>query len=96
MPPNRTKLLTGCDNRLSATSPLKKPLSLGAKDSLKVMITAKEGDKAKRPHQAFLILKETESGLEVPFPMELKDNGRGVVDVVRPLNMILISNRNGP
>ncbi|KAF5492613.1 Dolichyl-diphosphooligosaccharide--protein glycosyltransferase subunit SWP1 [Colletotrichum siamense] len=69
--------------KLSATSPLRTALSLGAKDSLKVIITAKEGDKAKRPHQAFLILKETESGLEAPFPMELKENGRGVVDVAQ-------------
>ncbi|KAK1480718.1 hypothetical protein CPAR01_01133 [Colletotrichum paranaense] len=69
--------------KLSATSPLKTALSLGAKDTLKVILTAKEGDKAKRPHQAFLILKETESGLEAPFPLELKDTGRGVVDIVR-------------
>ncbi|KAL0935157.1 oligosaccharyltransferase subunit ribophorin ii [Colletotrichum truncatum] len=69
--------------KLSATSPLKKPVSLGSKDSLKVILTAKEGDKAKRPHQAFLILKETETGLEAPFPLELKENGRGVVDVAQ-------------
>ncbi|KAF6805272.1 oligosaccharyltransferase subunit ribophorin ii [Colletotrichum sojae] len=68
-------------HRLSATSPLKSPISLGAKDSLKLILTATEGDKAKRPHQAFLILKETESGLEAPFPLELKENGKGVVDV---------------
>ncbi|KAF9875716.1 oligosaccharyltransferase subunit ribophorin ii [Colletotrichum karsti] len=69
--------------KLSVTAPLKTPVSLGAKDSLKVIITAKEGDQAKRPHQAFLILKETESGLEAPFPLELKENGRGVVDVAQ-------------
>ncbi|TDZ44688.1 Dolichyl-diphosphooligosaccharide--protein glycosyltransferase subunit SWP1 [Colletotrichum trifolii] len=67
--------------KLSATSPLKTPLALRSKDSLKVILTAKDGDKAKRPHQAFLILKETETGLEAPFPLEIKDNGRGVVDV---------------
>ncbi|GJC88342.1 dolichyl-diphosphooligosaccharide--protein glycosyltransferase subunit 2 [Colletotrichum liriopes] len=52
--------------KLSPTAPLKKALSLEAKDTLKVILTAKEGDKAKRPHQAFLILKETTTGLEAP------------------------------
>ncbi|OLN81711.1 Dolichyl-diphosphooligosaccharide-protein glycosyltransferase subunit SWP1 [Colletotrichum chlorophyti] len=78
--------------KLSTSSPLKTVLSLGPKDTLKVILTAKEGDNAKRPHQAFLILKETKTGLEAPFPLEVKDTGRGVVDISQkelPVQLLL-------
>ena len=68
--------------RLSEKSPLSKPVSLGSKDLLKVSLTAKEGGKGKRPHQAFLLVKETETGLEAPFPLTVKDSGKGVVEIV--------------
>jgi hypothetical protein len=67
---------------LSDKSPLLKPVSLGFKDLLKVSLTAKEGGRAKRPHQAFLIIKETDTGLEAPFPLTLKDSGKGIVEIV--------------
>ncbi|KAK2048161.1 hypothetical protein LZ31DRAFT_459366 [Colletotrichum somersetense] len=78
--------------KLSPTAPLKKALSLEAKDSLKLILTAKEGDKAKRPHQAFLVLKETTTGLEAPFALEIKDTGKGVVDISQkdlPIQLLL-------
>jgi oligosaccharyltransferase complex subunit delta (ribophorin II) len=55
---------------------------LGQGDKLKVSLTAKDGSKAKRPHQAFLLVKES-SGLEAPFPLEVKDSGKGAVELVR-------------
>ncbi|ROT34974.1 hypothetical protein SODALDRAFT_321063 [Sodiomyces alkalinus F11] len=64
-------------------APLDKLVRLGPKDTIKVVLTAKEGKTAKRPHQAFLVVKETESGLEAPFPLKLKENGKGVVEIAQ-------------
>ncbi|KAM0255086.1 hypothetical protein ACHAQJ_006087 [Trichoderma viride] len=54
-------------------------LTLGHQDKLKVTLTTKDGSKAKRPHQAFLVVKEA-SGLEAPFPLTVKDSGKGTVE----------------
>lgn len=54
---------------------------MGHQDKLKVTLTTKDGSKAKRPHQAFLIVKEA-SGLEAPFPLNVKDSGKGTVEIV--------------
>lgn len=56
---------------------------MGSTDTLKITVTAQEGGKAKRPHQAFLVLQEAETGLEAPFPFTTKENGKATVDIVR-------------
>jgi hypothetical protein len=70
-------------------------VTFGAADTLKVVLTAKENGKAKRPHQAFLVLQETETGLEAPFPLTTKENGKAIVDIVRlspcPYNPSILS-----
>lgn len=67
---------------LSQKSPLAKPVTLGNADTLKVILTAKENGKGKRPHQAFLVLQEPKSGLEAPFPLTVKETGKAVVQIV--------------
>jgi oligosaccharyltransferase complex subunit delta (ribophorin II) len=69
--------------RLNAQSPLRKPISLSSDGSLKLSLTITENGKAKRPHQAFLTLNEEETGLEAPFPLTVKENGKGIVKLVR-------------
>lgn len=64
-------------------SPLQTPVSIGAQDTLTVSLTAKESGKAKRPHQAFLLLRDEETGLEAPFPLTVRDTGKGNVKIVR-------------
>lgn len=54
---------------------------LGHADTLKVSLTTQEGSNSKRAHQAFLVLKEA-SGLEAPFPLALKESGKGSVKLV--------------
>lgn len=77
-------LLTHCLlPRLSSHAPLSKPVTLGASDSLKIVLTAVEGKTPKRPHQALLLVKDTETGLETSFPFTVKDTGKGKVDLVR-------------
>ncbi|TWU76177.1 hypothetical protein ED733_002850 [Metarhizium rileyi] len=59
---------------------VKKTIELGHLDTLKVALTTKEGSKARRPHQAFLVIREA-SGLEAPFPLTVKESGKGVVQI---------------
>jgi oligosaccharyltransferase complex subunit delta (ribophorin II) len=62
--------------------PLSKAVTLGAADTLKIILTATEDGKAKRPHQAFLLLRDQDTGLEATFPFSVKDTGKGKVDFV--------------
>ncbi|KOS21649.1 Glutaminyl-peptide cyclotransferase [Escovopsis weberi] len=68
---------------LKETGSLKTALSLGHEDKLRVWLTTTEGSKAKRPHQAFLMIREPSSGLEAPFPLTLKPSGKGAVDITQ-------------
>lgn len=77
------KKAPGSKEKFSEASPLPGPVAMGASESVKVLLVAKEGGKGKRPHQAFVVLQDTISGLEAPFPMTVKDNGKAVVDIVR-------------
>ena len=74
--------------RLSEKTPLSKPVTLGAFDTLKILLTATENGKPKRPHQAFLLLTDQDTGLETSFPLSVKDSGKGKVDFVRSAGSI--------
>lgn len=63
------------------------PVVLGATDTLKLLLTATEGKKAKRPHQAFLLLREPKSDLDTSFPLSVKNSGKGKVELVNPRNI---------
>ena len=80
------QLLTSA-HRFGPKSPLETPITLNAQDTLTVSLTAKDSGKAKRPHQAFLLLKD-ESGLEAPFPLSVKDSGKAKVQIVRCIDAI--------
>lgn len=67
--------------RFTDKLPVASPLSLSNTDSLKVVLTAKENGKGKRPHQAFLLIGEPETGLEAPFPFEVRGDGKSKVEV---------------
>ncbi|KAI2601914.1 Dolichyl-diphosphooligosaccharide--protein glycosyltransferase subunit Swp1 [Hypoxylon sp. NC1633] len=57
------------------------PIVFDSADSLKLLLTAKENGKGKRPHQAFLVLRDSATGLEAPFPLTVKDNGKATVEI---------------
>jgi hypothetical protein len=67
---------------LNPTSPLAKSVSLGASDTLKLLLTTVDGKTATRPHQAFLTLTEPTTGLEESFVLSVKESGKGKVDLV--------------
>jgi oligosaccharyltransferase complex subunit delta (ribophorin II) len=68
--------------RFDAADRVRNTLTLGHQDKLKVTVVTKDGSKAKRPHQAFLVVKESTTGLEAPFPLTVKDSGKGSVEIV--------------
>ena len=71
--------------RLSPSSPLAKPITFTASDTLKLALTTKDGKSGVRPHQAFLTFTEQDAGLEESFPISVKDNGKAKLDLVGAL-----------
>ncbi|KAI0007614.1 Oligosaccharyltransferase subunit Ribophorin II-domain-containing protein [Xylariaceae sp. FL0662B] len=71
----------GVKEKFSESAPLSKPVVFGSSDTLKIILTAKEDGKGKRPHQAFLVLREPDSGLEETFLMTVKENGKATVEI---------------
>ncbi|KAK4144753.1 Oligosaccharyltransferase subunit Ribophorin II-domain-containing protein [Dichotomopilus funicola] len=67
--------------KLTSKNPLPNPVTLGNTDTLKLILTATDNGKGKRPHQAFLVLQEPESGLEAPFPLTVKESGKAAVQL---------------
>lgn len=71
---------SGLKEKISASAPLSKDIILGPTESLKIVLTATEDGSPKRPHQAFLLLKDEDTGLETSFPFSMKESGKGNVD----------------
>lgn len=71
-------------HKFSDKEAVKSALSLAPGDKIKVLVTTTDGSKAKRPHQAFLTLKQASTGLEAPFPLTIKESGKATVDIVSP------------
>ncbi|KAF1810384.1 hypothetical protein P152DRAFT_96940 [Eremomyces bilateralis CBS 781.70] len=57
------------------------PLSFGTGETLKIVLTAKEGKTGRRPHQAFLVLHDQDTRLEESFPFSISDSGKGKVEI---------------
>ncbi len=77
---------TGADvqsHRITESKAISRPIELGATDSLKILLTTKEGSEAKRPHQAFLLVKDSKSNLDTSFAFQVKENGKGKLELVR-------------
>ncbi|KAJ4266208.1 hypothetical protein NW762_004189 [Fusarium torreyae] len=81
--------------KFSEQKPTKNVLTLGHADTIKVSLTTTEDGKAKRPHQAFLILTES-TGLEAPYPLDVKSSGKGTVEISQkdlPIQLLLSDER---
>ncbi|PQK09929.1 hypothetical protein BB8028_0002g02530 [Beauveria bassiana] len=73
----------GITEKFTSAAKAKTEVALGHASTLKLSLTAEEAGKAKRPHQAFLVLRETASGLEAPFPLTIKESGKGTVKLTQ-------------
>lgn len=67
---------------LKENTPLSQPIALGESDSLKLILTTQEARSAKRPHQAFLLLKDSQNGLDISYPLSVKDSGKSKLELV--------------
>lgn len=70
------------DPRFSSSKPLASPVAFTGADTLRVTLTTQEGSSAKRPHQAFLLLKDGQTGLDVSYPFTVKENGKSRLELV--------------
>lgn len=75
-------LITSRIGRIPDNKGLSKPIALGDADTLKLTLTSQEGSSAKRAHQVFLLLEDPETGLDISYPFNVKDNGKARVELV--------------
>ncbi|KAI9733089.1 MAG: hypothetical protein M1834_003636 [Cirrosporium novae-zelandiae] len=73
----------GLKEKLSPNKALSQSVDLGAKDTLKILLTTQDDKSQKRPHQAFLSLREPETGLETSYVFSLKESGKGKVELTQ-------------
>ncbi|KAF5668560.1 oligosaccharyltransferase delta subunit (ribophorin ii) [Fusarium heterosporum] len=86
-----SKTAQAVNARFGNQKPVKEAIVLGPTDTVTVSLTTTEDDKAKRPHQAFLVLNE-ETGLEAPYPLKVQSSGKGTVRISHkdlPLQLLL-------
>ncbi|KAK6347315.1 hypothetical protein TWF696_007386 [Orbilia brochopaga] len=57
--------------------------NLKSTDTLKILLTAKEGNTAKRPHQLFLLIKDPETNLESFLAFDAKESGKARLDLAQ-------------
>ncbi|KAA8905357.1 Oligosaccharyltransferase subunit Ribophorin II-domain-containing protein [Sphaerosporella brunnea] len=64
------------------SEPLASTIPLASRDVLKLQFTLTDGETVGRPHQALLLVKDTQSSLEAFFPLSVKESsGRAKVDL---------------
>ncbi|KAF3909270.1 hypothetical protein ABW20_dc0106856 [Dactylellina cionopaga] len=73
----------GPKQSFSPKFPISDPLTLKTTDAIKILLTTKEGGKAKRPHQLFLLIKDSESNLESFFSFDVKESGKARLDLTQ-------------
>ena len=61
---------------------LSTPVELGSSDTLKLSLITQDGASPKRAHQAFLSIKEPESGLETSYALAIKESGKAKLELV--------------
>jgi len=81
--PKDTDAPGGIKEKLSEKKPLSKVLRLGDEDTLELTLTTQEDRSAKRPHQAFLLLKDRDSGLDISYSLNVKNNGKAKVKLMQ-------------
>ncbi|KAI1913358.1 hypothetical protein LOZ39_004689 [Ophidiomyces ophidiicola] len=72
---------SGIKEKLSDKRPLSTPVSFGHTGTLKLLLTAQEGRAAKKPQQAFLLLTDPASNLDISYPLTIKENGKAKLEL---------------
>ncbi|RVX67448.1 hypothetical protein B0A52_08801 [Exophiala mesophila] len=71
----------GLKEKLTPSKPVTSPIKLGPVDTLKVVLSTQEGKSAKRPHQAFLLLQDPATNLDISYPFSVKESGKAKLDL---------------
>ncbi|KAA6407467.1 MAG: oligosaccharyltransferase subunit ribophorin ii [Lasallia pustulata] len=71
----------GSKEKLIENKALSQPIQLGASDTLKILLTAQEDKRPKRPHQAFLQITEPATGLGTSYALAVRENGKGKIEL---------------
>ncbi|SLM33778.1 oligosaccharyltransferase subunit ribophorin ii protein [Lasallia pustulata] len=71
----------GSKEKLIENKALSQPIQLGASDTLKILLTAQEDKRPKRPHQAFLQIMEPTTGLGTSYALAVRENGKGKIEL---------------
>ncbi|KAI1097581.1 Oligosaccharyltransferase subunit Ribophorin II-domain-containing protein [Jackrogersella minutella] len=79
-----------------STAILPTPVVFDSFDTFKLKLKTKENGKGKRPHQAFLVLRDPTSGLEAPFPLTVKDGGKATLEIKQSELPIQLAITTGP
>ncbi|KAJ5895144.1 hypothetical protein N7495_006835 [Penicillium taxi] len=85
----------GFKEQFASSKPLSNPVALAGADTLRVTLTAQEGSSAKRPHQAFLLLKDSQTGLDISYPFTVKENGKSRLELTQkelPVQFLTLPN----
>ncbi|KAH8428535.1 putative oligosaccharyltransferase subunit ribophorin II [Aspergillus melleus] len=85
---------SGSKDDIPDNKALTKPISLGGADTLKVTLTTQEGRSAKRAHQVFLLLQDPETGLDISYPFNVKENGKSRLELTQkdlPVQFLSVS-----
>ncbi|KAJ5550846.1 hypothetical protein N7461_005544 [Penicillium sp. DV-2018c] len=85
----------GFKEQFITSKPLSRPVSFAGADTLRVTLTAQEGSSPKRPDQAFLLLKDAQTGLDISYPFNVKDNGKSRIELTQkdlPIQFLSLSN----
>jgi len=75
----------GVHEKFLENKPLSQIIKLGEPYTLKVTLTTREGESPKKPHQAFLQLKDPDTGLDISYPFNVKDNGKAKLELSRTI-----------
>ncbi|PYH87565.1 hypothetical protein BO71DRAFT_489471 [Aspergillus ellipticus CBS 707.79] len=85
---------SGLKESIPDNKALSAPVAFGPADTLKVSLTAQEGRSGKRAHQVFLLLQDPETGLDISYPFNVKDNGKSRLDLTQkdlPIRFLSVS-----
>ncbi|KAI9885008.1 MAG: hypothetical protein M1823_003210 [Watsoniomyces obsoletus] len=73
----------GLKEKLVPSANLTKPIPLHPSDILKVTMTTIDGKTPKRPHQAFLVIQDVDTGLHPSYAMTVKESGKAKIEMTQ-------------
>lgn len=74
--------------RFDANTAVDETLELGSSDTLRLEFVTKEGGNRGKAHQAFILIEDPATNLDISLPIPVKASGRTKLDLVCLLNYV--------